>query len=70
MTGLYLEAWVHEIDHKHLKREQTMSLTLDAYQDTPLTTKLSDLSTQPEERKEWVKMPTIARCLSLTIHSS
>ncbi|MDE3270904.1 HlyD family secretion protein [Pseudoalteromonas sp. G4] len=55
MTGLYLEAWVHEIDYKHLKREQTMSLTLDAYQDTPLTAKLSDISTQPEERKEWGK---------------
>jgi len=55
MTGLYLEAWVHEIDYKHLKREQIMSLTLDAYQDTPLTAKLSDISTQPEERKEWGK---------------
>ncbi|WP_105172354.1 HlyD family secretion protein [Pseudoalteromonas sp. T1lg24] len=55
MTGLYLEAWVHEIDYKHLKQEQTMSLTLDAYQDTPLTAKLSDISTQPEERKEWGK---------------
>ncbi|MFY8298986.1 HlyD family secretion protein [Pseudoalteromonas sp. SS15] len=55
MTGLYLEAWVHEIDYKHLTLDQSVNLTLDAYQKTPITAKLTNLSTQPEERKEWGK---------------
>lgn len=55
MTGLYLEAWVHEIDYKHLTLAQSVNLTLDAYQNTLLTAKLSNISTQPEERKEWGK---------------
>ncbi len=55
MTGLYLEAWVHEIDYKYLKLDQSVNLTLDAYQNTPIIAQLSDLSTQPEEQKDWGK---------------
>ena len=55
LTGLYLEAWVHEIDYKYLNLDQPVDVTLDAYQNTPITAKLTELATQPEERKEWGK---------------
>lgn len=55
MTGLYLEAWIHEIDYKHFKENQKVSLTLDAYQKSPLQATLTNLSTQPEERQQWGK---------------
>ena len=34
---------------------QSVNLTLDAYQDTPIIAKLTDLSTQPEEQQDWGK---------------
>jgi len=53
LNGLYIEAWVHEVDYKNLVLNQAAKLTLDAFPLTPLTAQLTEISTQPEERKEW-----------------
>lgn len=55
MNGLYIETWVHEIDYKNLSLNQNAKLILDAFPEASLTAKLTDISTQPEERKEWGK---------------
>lgn len=53
LNGLYIEAWVHEVDYQHLVLNAKATLTLDAYQNIPMQAQLTDISTQPEERKEW-----------------
>jgi multidrug efflux pump subunit AcrA (membrane-fusion protein) len=53
MNGLYIEAWVHEVDFKNLIQDQKVPLKFDAFPDVLLTAQLSNISTQPEERKEW-----------------
>ncbi len=53
INGLYVEAWVHEVDMKYLATDNSARLILDAYPDSVLMTKLIKVSTQPEERKEW-----------------
>jgi len=55
MNGLYIESWVHEIDYKNLSLNNRAKLTLDAFPEAKLTGRLTDISTQPEERKEWGK---------------
>lgn len=53
LNGLYIEAWVHEVDFQLLKMNRKANLTLDAYQLTPMSAVLTEISTQPEARKEW-----------------
>ena len=53
LNGLYIEAWVHEVDYRLLTLNATAKLTLDAYQDSTLSATLTEVSTQPEARKEW-----------------
>ena len=53
LNGLYIEAWVHEVDHKNLILNSQAKLKFDAYPHTALTAKLTDISTQPEAQKEW-----------------
>ena len=53
LTGLYIESWVHEVDYNQLALGQTLQLIFDAFPDQPLTATVTELSTQPEERKEW-----------------
>jgi len=53
LNGLYIEAWVHEVDFQLLQLNRKANLTLDAYQFTPISAILTEVSTQPEERKEW-----------------
>ncbi len=55
MNGLYIETWVHEIDYKNLSLNINAKLTFDAFPEANLTAKLTEISTQPEERKEWGK---------------
>lgn len=55
MNGLYIETWVHEIDYKNLQLNSRAKFTLDAFPEDSFTAKLTDISTQPEERKEWGK---------------
>jgi len=55
MSGLFIEAWIHEVDYKNLSLDQKAKLTFDAFPHTQLTAKLTEISTQPEERKEWGK---------------
>jgi multidrug resistance efflux pump len=55
MNGLYIEAWVHEIDYKNLRLNSHAKLIFDAFPEKNLTGKLTNISTQPEERKEWGK---------------
>jgi len=55
MNGLYIETWVHEIDYKNLSLNNRAKLILDAFPEASLTAKLTEISTQPEERKEWGK---------------
>lgn len=55
MNGLYIEAWVHEIDYKNLTLNSQANLHLDAFPDVNFTGTLTKISTQPEERKEWGK---------------
>lgn len=53
LNGLYIETWVHEVDYKYLTLGTEAKLTFDAFPLQPLTAKLSQVSTQPEARKEW-----------------
>lgn len=53
LNGLYIEAWVHEVDHKNLILNSRAKLKFDAYPNTVLLAKLADISTQPEVQKEW-----------------
>ncbi len=53
LNGMYIEAWIHEVDYKHLKLGSSATLTFDAFPLQPLTAKLTEISTQPDERKEW-----------------
>ncbi|MGO2373641.1 HlyD family efflux transporter periplasmic adaptor subunit [Pseudoalteromonas sp. KG3] len=55
MSELYIEAWVHEIDYQKLKLDQPAQLLFDAYLQQPLQAKLTEISTQPEERLQWGK---------------
>ncbi|WP_394190068.1 HlyD family secretion protein [Pseudoalteromonas atlantica] len=55
MSELYIEAWVHEIDYHKLKLGQQAQLLFDAYLQQPLQAKLTEISTQPEERLQWGK---------------
>ncbi len=53
MSGLYIEAWVHEVDYKNLAVNNKAKLIFDAFPNSTLMAKLTEISTQPEERKEW-----------------
>lgn len=53
LNGLYIEAWVHEVDYKNLILNSRAKLKFDAYPNTVLLAKLADISTQPEVQKEW-----------------
>lgn len=53
LSGLYIEAWVHEVDFKGLNINQVMLAKFDAFPRQIITAKLIEISTQPEERKEW-----------------
>jgi multidrug resistance efflux pump len=55
VNGLYIESWVHEIDYKNLNVNSRAKITLDAFPDARIVGKLIQVSTQPEERKEWGK---------------
>lgn len=55
MSELYIEAWVHEIDYQKLTLGQQAQLLFDAYLQQPLQAKLTEISTQPEERLQWGK---------------
>jgi multidrug resistance efflux pump len=53
MSVLFIEAWIHEVDYKNLALNQQVKLTFDAFPYAQLTAKLTEISTQPEERQEW-----------------
>ncbi|WDE10406.1 HlyD family secretion protein [Thalassomonas haliotis] len=53
LTGLYIESWVHEVDYNQLKLGQKLQLVFDAFPQQLREASLTELSTQPEARKEW-----------------
>ena len=53
MKGLYVESWVHEVDYKHMAAGKKANIKLDAYPERSFKAEITDVSTQPEERKEW-----------------
>lgn len=53
LQGLYIEAWIHEVDYQQLILNAKATLLLDAYSQTPMDAQLTEISTQPEARKEW-----------------
>ncbi|MFT5757338.1 MAG: multidrug resistance efflux pump [Alteromonadaceae bacterium] len=53
IADLYIEAWVHEVDYKKLSLNANATLIFDAFPTSILTAKLTEISTQPEERKDW-----------------
>ena len=53
LNGMFIEAWVHEVDYKYLTLNSDAKLTFDAYPTQPITAKLTEISTQPEARQEW-----------------
>lgn len=55
MNGLFIEAWVHEVDYKNLVLNTTAKLTFDAFPSLEQSAQLVEISTQPEEKKEWGK---------------
>ncbi|MEJ6475417.1 HlyD family secretion protein [Pseudoalteromonas piscicida] len=52
-NGLYLEAWIHEVDAKGIKAGQTAELKFDAFHSHPISSQLAELATQPEKRQDW-----------------
>jgi hypothetical protein len=53
LQGLYIETWVHEVDYKKIRLGSNANLTFDAFPESVFSAKVSEISTQPEERKEW-----------------
>jgi multidrug resistance efflux pump len=53
LKGMYIEAWVHEVDYQYLSLGKEASLVFDAYPNNKLTAKLTDISTQPESQRRW-----------------
>jgi multidrug resistance efflux pump len=53
VNGLYIEAWVHEVDYKNMQLNTTVDFKLDAFPQYNFTATLTEISSQPEERKEW-----------------
>ncbi|MGL1957027.1 MAG: efflux RND transporter periplasmic adaptor subunit [Colwellia sp.] len=53
LSDLFIESWLHEIDYNKVKLKQQALLYFDAYPQQKFTAILSQLSTQPEERKVW-----------------
>jgi len=53
VNGLYIEAWVHEVDIKNMHINTSVDFKLDAFPQYNLVATLDDISSQPEERKEW-----------------
>jgi hypothetical protein len=53
VNGLYIEAWVHEVDFKNMYLNTTVDFKLDAFPQFNLVATLTEISSQPEERKEW-----------------
>jgi multidrug resistance efflux pump len=53
VNGLYIEAWVHEVDYKNMHLNTAVDFRLDAFPQYNLTATLTEISSQPEERKEW-----------------
>jgi multidrug resistance efflux pump len=53
VNGLYIESWVHEVDYKNMKVNSQADFRLDAFPQYKLSAQLSEISSQPEERKEW-----------------
>ncbi len=53
VNGLYIEAWVHEVDYKNLQINTEVDFKLDAFPQYNLVATLQEISSQPEERKEW-----------------
>ncbi|WP_286270320.1 HlyD family secretion protein [Thalassotalea hakodatensis] len=51
--GMFIEAWLHEVDYKKVSKGSTGKLIFDAYPQHQFTTSLLNISTQPEVRKEW-----------------
>lgn len=51
--GMYIEAWLHEVDFKKVKAGSLATLTFDAYPQFQFESQLQSIATQPEERKEW-----------------
>jgi len=53
LSMLYIEAWLHEIDYNKIRKNQTATLTFDAFPKQQLNAQLTELSTQPEKKKNW-----------------
>jgi multidrug efflux pump subunit AcrA (membrane-fusion protein) len=53
VNGLYIEAWVHEVDYKDMLVNTSVDFKLDAFPQYKLVATLQEISSQPEERKEW-----------------
>jgi multidrug resistance efflux pump len=53
VNGLYIEAWVHEVDIKNMRINTSVDFKLDAFPKHNLVATLQEISSQPEERKEW-----------------
>jgi len=53
VNGLYIEAWVHEVDYKKMRINTIVDFKLDAFPQYNLAATLKEVSSQPEERKEW-----------------
>lgn len=55
LNGLYIEAWVHEVDFHKLALGDQVELVFDAYANQPIEATLVDISTQPQEQQQWGK---------------
>lgn len=53
INGLYIETWIHEVDYKKVLVNDSAKLVFDAYPEKNFTAQITELSTQPEERRLW-----------------
>ncbi|WP_237067129.1 HlyD family secretion protein [Microbulbifer guangxiensis] len=53
MSDLYVEAWLHEIDIDRVRAGQSAMLTFDSRLHSTFPATLTDVSSQPQKRKEW-----------------
>lgn len=55
LNGLYIEAWVHEVDYHKLELGKKVELVFDAFSDQLMQASLAEISTQPQEQQQWGK---------------
>lgn len=52
-SGKFVEAWLHEVDFRKVKKGDKATMIFDAFPDKQFPTEVIEISSQPEERTDW-----------------